>query len=67
MGKTVTIEKTLLDELMQEGDFESPSEGVRRAIEVFLRQKQIERFKRLAGSNLVNLPWQTAEKIDSSN
>ena len=35
----------------------SRSEAVRRAIEAYVRRKQIDAFKRLAGSRLVDLDW----------
>ena len=39
----------------------SRSEAIRRAVGERLRRKQIEEFKALAGSRLVNLDWRVAE------
>ena len=64
MRTTISIDKQLMDELMEQEDFKSRSEAVRRAIEVFLRERKKERFKRLAGSNLIDLSWQSIEEID---
>ncbi len=64
MRTTISIDEQMMDELMEQENFKSRSEGVRRAIEFFLRQRKMERFKRLAGSHLIDLHWKTIEKLD---
>ena len=64
MRTTISIDEQMMDELMEQENFKSRSEAVRRAIEFFLRQRKMERFKHLAGSDLIDLHWETTEKLD---
>ena len=64
MRTTISLDKELMDELMEQENFKSRSEAIRKAIEVFLQERRKERFKRLAGSNLIDLSWQSLEEIE---
>ena len=64
MRTTIAIDEELINELMRvEGDV-SRSEAIRRAIEDYLRRKRVDEFMTLAGSGLVDLDWQEAERLD---
>jgi metal-responsive CopG/Arc/MetJ family transcriptional regulator len=64
MRTTIAIDEELINELMRvEGDV-SRSEAIRRAIEDYLRRKRVDEFMTLAGSHLVDLDWQEAERLD---
>ena len=62
MRTTVIIDDTLLQELMQDSEFKSRSEGIREAIAFYLARKRVQRFKSLAGSRLVDLDWRELEE-----
>ena len=64
MRTTISLDQELMDELMEQENFKSRSEAIRKAIEVFLQVRRKERFKRLAGSNLMDLSWQSLEEIE---
>ena len=64
MRTTISLDQELMDELMEQENFKSRSEAIRKAIEVFLQERRKERFKRLAGSNLIDLSWQSLEEIE---
>ena len=64
MRTTISLGQELMDELMEQENFKSRSEAIRKAIEVFLQERRKERFKRLAGSNLIDLSWQSLEEIE---
>jgi len=49
MRSTVTIEKKVLDELVQESGQRSKASAVKVAISEFLRQKKIEKIKAMKG------------------
>lgn len=49
MRATVTIEKEILDELIQETGLKSKASAVREAISEFLKQRRIEKIKAMKG------------------
>lgn len=60
MRSTITIEKEVLDELVQETKAKSKASAVRRAIDAYLRRSKIEKIKSLKGKLEFDL---TAEEI----
>ena len=64
MRTTIAIDEELMDELMRAEKDVSRSEAVRRAVQSHVRQKQIEAFKRLAGSRIVDMDWREMERIE---
>lgn len=62
MRTTIAIHEDLVDELMRVEPGISRSAAMRRAVEAHVRQKRQEAFMALAGSKLVNLAWQNAER-----
>jgi len=64
MRTTISIDEDLMHELMRAEKGASRSEAVRRAISAHVRRRQIEAFKRLAGSHAVDLDWREMERIE---
>ena len=64
MRTTIAIDEALINELMRVEGRVSRSEAIRRAIEDYLRRKRVDEFMALAGSRLVDLDWQEAERLD---
>jgi metal-responsive CopG/Arc/MetJ family transcriptional regulator len=49
MKATVTLDKSVLDELVAETQTKNKSAAVKKAIEEYLRRKKIERIKAMKG------------------
>lgn len=49
MRATVTIDKEILDELVQESGQKNKASAVREAVAVYLRQKKIEKIRQKKG------------------
>jgi Arc/MetJ-type ribon-helix-helix transcriptional regulator len=49
MRSTITIEKEILDELVQETEFKSKASAVKAAISEYLKKKKIEKIKSMKG------------------
>ncbi len=49
MRSTVTIDKKILDELVQESGHKNKATAVREAVAVYLKQKKIEKIKSMKG------------------
>lgn len=49
MRATVTIDKKILDELVEESGQKSKASAVREAVALYLKQKRIERIKQKKG------------------
>ena len=49
MRATVTIDKDILDELVQESGQKNKASAVREAVAVYLRQKKIEKIREKKG------------------
>lgn len=64
MRTTISIDETLVDELMRAEPNVSRSEALRRAVKSHLRSKRLDAFMSLAGSRLVDLGWREMERID---
>lgn len=64
MRTTISIDETLMDELMQAEPRVSRSEALRRAVRTHLQRKREEEFMNLAGSRLVDLDWREMERIE---
>ena len=64
MRTTISIDEDLMHDLMRAEKGASRSEAVRRAISAHVRRRQIEAFKRLAGSHAVDLDWREMERIE---
>ena len=62
MRTTIAIDEHLVDELMRVEPGISRSAAMRRAVEAHVRQKRQEAFMALAGSALVDMTWQDAER-----
>lgn len=67
MRTTIAIDEELMDELMRAEKGVSRSEAVRRAVQSHVRQKQIEAFKRLAGSRIVDMDWREMERLEMND
>jgi metal-responsive CopG/Arc/MetJ family transcriptional regulator len=64
MRTTIAIDEALVNELMRVEPGVSRSAAMRRAIEAHIRQKRQEAFMALAGSQLVDLSTQDAERAE---
>ena len=62
MRTTIAIDEELVAELMRVEPGISRSAAMRRAVEAYVRQKRLEGFMTLAGSGLVDLSWNDAER-----
>lgn len=49
MRATVTIDKKILDELVEESGQKNKASAVREAVAVYLKQKRVENIKRMKG------------------
>lgn len=49
MRATVTIDKKILDELVEESGQKNKASAVREAVSLYLRQKKVERIKGMKG------------------
>ena len=49
MGATVTIDKKILDELVEESGQKNKASAVREAVALYLRQKKVEKIKGMKG------------------
>jgi len=49
MRSTVTIDKKILDELVEESGHKNKATAVREAVAVYLRQKKVEKIKSMKG------------------
>jgi metal-responsive CopG/Arc/MetJ family transcriptional regulator len=65
MRTTIAIDEALVEELMRVEPGISRSAAMRRAVETHIRQKRQEAFMALAGTRLVDLPSQDAERAES--
>ena len=62
MRTTIAIDEQLIEELMQVEPGVSRSEAMRRAVEEYVKRRRLDRFMSLAGSGLVDMTWQEAER-----
>jgi metal-responsive CopG/Arc/MetJ family transcriptional regulator len=49
MRATVTIDKNILDQLVEESGHKNKASAVREAVAVYLKQKKVENIKRMKG------------------
>ncbi len=64
MRTTISIDDALIDELMRVAPSVSRSEAMRRAVEEYIRNRRLEEFMKLAGSELVDMGWREAERSE---
>jgi metal-responsive CopG/Arc/MetJ family transcriptional regulator len=62
MRTTITIDDHLMQELMRVEPNLSRSAAIRKAVEAYVRQRRLDTFMTMAGSGLVDMRWQTAER-----
>jgi Arc/MetJ family transcription regulator len=62
MRTTIAIDEDLVAELMRVEPGLSRSAAMRKAVEAHVRQKRLDAFMTLAGSELVDMAWRDVER-----
>jgi hypothetical protein len=62
MRATIAIDEDLVAELLRVEPGLSRSAAMRKAVEAHVRQKRLEAFMTLAGSELVDMAWRDVER-----